>query len=150
MPPVSHTRTPISPTGWDHWPSAGVYQLWIIVSRECRCRIGGLGSQCFPRGLYVYTGRASRSLVARVTRHLCGSPRRHWHIDHLLAQPTVRIGRVTLASQEAADECRVNQRTGGEVIVPGFGASDCRSGCGSHLLRVARTAALPPMNPQTM
>jgi len=30
-------------------------------------------------------------------------------------------------------ECLLNQRASGEIIVPGFGASDCRAHCGSHL-----------------
>jgi hypothetical protein len=33
-------------------------------------------------------------------------------------------------------ECVVNQWTAGEIIVPRFGASDCRAKCGSHLKRL--------------
>jgi Uri superfamily endonuclease len=31
------------------------------------------------------------------------------------------------------EECRLNQASGGQVLVRGFGASDCRAGCGAHL-----------------
>jgi hypothetical protein len=30
-------------------------------------------------------------------------------------------------------ECLINRNTPGEILVAGFGASDCRAGCGSHL-----------------
>ena len=33
-------------------------------------------------------------------------------------------------------ECAVNQRVSGAIQVPGFGASDCRAACVSHLKRV--------------
>lgn len=35
--------------------------------------------------------------------------------------------------RSARRECALNRSVGGEVVVPGFGASDCRKGCGSHL-----------------
>jgi Uri superfamily endonuclease len=35
------------------------------------------------------------------------------------------------------DECVVNQKVAGTIVVPGFGASDCRRHCGSHLKRIA-------------
>ena len=31
------------------------------------------------------------------------------------------------------DECTVNQQTEGTIVVAGFGASDCKQGCVSHL-----------------
>ncbi len=31
------------------------------------------------------------------------------------------------------DECTVNHQTEGDIVVPGFGASDCKQGCVSHL-----------------
>ncbi len=30
-------------------------------------------------------------------------------------------------------ECAVNKKISGKIIVPRFGATDCRNGCGSHL-----------------
>ena len=53
-----------------------------------------------------------------------------WHIDYLLAAPGVRITKVVRSGRE---ECELNQGSPGEVVVPGFGASDCKSGCGAHL-----------------
>jgi Uri superfamily endonuclease len=109
------------------------YQLRIRIARAKRITVGRLGRFLFPAGKYVYTGSAKRNLDARIRRHLLlGSQKRmHWHIDYLLADPAVQIVRVTRSS---AEECRLNQRTRGVVVVPGFGSSDCRR-CGSHLKR---------------
>ena len=127
----------------ERWPDAGVYQLRLRVSVELRVRVGRLGRLAFPAGFYVYTGRAARGLPARVRRHVRGSPRQHWHIDYLLRRPEVQIERVVLASDDPADECAVNQTTigGGSLVIPGFGASDCRHGCSSHLRFCGRASA---------
>ncbi|MCH7945335.1 MAG: GIY-YIG nuclease family protein [Armatimonadetes bacterium] len=119
----------------DDWPDAGVYQLWVDVADGVRATVGRLGRLRFPAGIYVYTRRASRGLRARVRRHLGGAARRHWHIDFLLAKPEVAVVRVALASPDADEECSVNQAVGltGDCVVPGFGASDCRAGCPTHL-----------------
>jgi Uri superfamily endonuclease len=31
------------------------------------------------------------------------------------------------------EECILNQKASGEIIVAGFGSSDCKNGCKSHL-----------------
>ena len=53
-----------------------------------------------------------------------------WHIDYLLAARGVRITKIVRSRRE---ECELNQGSRGEVVVPGFGASDCKAGCGAHL-----------------
>jgi Uri superfamily endonuclease len=125
------------------WPSCGVYQLWLRVSATWRGRVGRLGRVELPAGLYVYTGRAQRGLVARVTRHVVGSARRHWHIDYVLAGRSVAIERVVLAATDPAAECTANQHVAGAIAWAGFGASDCRAGCGAHLVRVSATEVSP-------
>jgi Uri superfamily endonuclease len=122
----------------DAWPGAGVYQLWIRLRRPVVLCVGSLGRVRFAAGTYVYTGRASRGLRARVLRHVRGGRRRHWHIDYLLASPAARVVDVVLASVDPDGECRVNMAAArnAAVVVPHFGASDCRSGCPTHLWRV--------------
>lgn len=117
------------------WPDAGVYQLHVRVSRTVQVNIGRLGCFRFPAGFYVYTGRASRGLRARVWRHVCGAPRKHWHIDYLLAQPGCRVKRVVPAAADPDTECTVNQSVspGASCPAPGFGASDCGRQCAAHL-----------------
>ncbi len=106
------------------------YQLFIHLAQPLRVRIGQLGEFDFPAGDYVYTGSARRNFEARIARHLRRDKRLRWHIDYLLAAPGVTVSEVR---RSAVAECVLNQATVGDVIVPGFGASDCRVGCGSHL-----------------
>lgn len=123
------------------WPTAGVYQLWLRVSGAVTVTVGRAGRFRFPAGIYVYTGRAARGLVARVTRHAViarrrpSRYRRRWHIDYLLATRSVQLIRIVLVSPRPDDECAANQAIHGRVTMAGFGASDCRAGCGAHLLR---------------
>lgn len=106
------------------------YQLHITVSRPRILIVGRLGSFRFPTGRYLYTGSARRNLIARVRRHLSRDKKLRWHIDYLLTAHAVKVADVTL-SRDA--ECLLGRRAAGEIIAPGFGASDCRSHCGSHL-----------------
>lgn len=109
------------------------YQLIIEVAREIRFTAGALGPCRLAPGRYAYTGSARRNLEARLRRHLARTKTRHWHIDYLLAHPGVRI---TGVRRHRRPECAVNQATPGVVSIPGFGAGDCRAGCGSHLKRI--------------
>ena len=116
--------------------SAGItprtYQLVIRLARSVRVAVGRLGVFTFPAGMYVYTGSATRNLEARVQRHLAKEKKLRWHIDYLLTAPGVGVLEVRRSTEP---ECVLNQRGHGEIVVPGFGASDCRMKCGSHLKR---------------
>ena len=115
---VASTRVPVS------------YQLVIEVRSPVRCSVGRLGMVDFPSGTYVYTGSARRGFEARLARHVRATKTLRWHIDYLLAAPGVRTVKIVRSRR---DECRLNQAVKGTVQVPGFGASDCRAGCGAHL-----------------
>jgi Uri superfamily endonuclease len=106
------------------------YQLVLQVAQPLRIEVGRLGRLRLAAGRYVYTGSARRNLEARIARHVRPEKRLRWHIDYLLAQPGVRLVRVR---RSRLPECALNQRTRGTIPVPGFGASDCLAGCGSHL-----------------
>ena len=106
------------------------YQLLIEIERPVRVRIGRFGEFDFPAGRYVYTGSARRNFEARIARHLRTEKALRWHIDYLLAAPGVRIAGIR---RYVEVECAINRATPGSVALPGFGASDCRAGCGSHL-----------------
>ncbi len=106
------------------------YQLHIELARAARIDVGRLGRVTLKAGRYVYTGSARRGLEARIRRHLSARKTLHWHIDYLLAHPAARIVSV---HRSPSAECSLNRRAGGQVPVPGFGATDCRAGCGSHL-----------------
>ena len=120
-----------------HWeqiatsnPAFVTYQLSIRLREAQSVTIGRLGRFDLPVGNYIYTGSARRNLVARVKRHLRKDKSLRWHIDYLLALKGAQVMDVQLSDWS---ECEWNKNTTGEILVPGFGASDCKLGCISHL-----------------
>ncbi len=109
------------------------YQLLLRLGRALELEVGRLGRVRLPAGDYVYTGSARRGLEARIARHLRRDKPRRWHIDWLTTHPEVTV-LVVLRSR--LPECELNRATAGEVVAPGFGASDCRAGCRAHLKRI--------------
>lgn len=110
------------------------YQLRLRIVRPLRLRVGRLGEVELPAGDYLYTGSAKRNMDARIARHLRRVKPLRWHIDYLTVHPDVTVVDV---KRSVLPECALNQIVAGEVVVPGFGSSDCRHGCGSHLKRIA-------------
>ena len=117
------SRTPVS------------YQLFIEVGRPVRVAVGRLGEFHFPAGRYVYSGSARRNLEARIARHLRAEKTLRWHIDYLLAARGVSV---TAVKHSVRGECVLNRSAGGTIVAAGFGASDCREACGSHLRYLGR------------
>ncbi|MEW5786625.1 MAG: GIY-YIG nuclease family protein [Pseudomonadota bacterium] len=111
-------------------PAFHTYRLFIRVETPLRLPVGRLGTFDLPAGDYVYTGSARRNLEARIARHLRRDKTLRWHIDYLLTAPGVRVTRVV---RSRTAECPLNQSQSGSLPIPGFGASDCKHGCGSHL-----------------
>ena len=107
------------------------YQLNIKVNQPLKVQIGKLGLFDFPKGNYVYTGSAKKNIDARIKRHQSKEKKLCWHIYYLLAESQAQIVSVLKTNKS---ECLWNQSLNGEVIVNGFDASDCQSGCGSHLV----------------
>ena len=120
----------------------GCYSLIIDLKRKKTIRIGKLGESVFPAGTYVYTGSAMKGLGARLRRHCNRKRKIHWHIDHLLTAPDARLKKIILYPAALGQECRQNKRiaarAGAAVILKNFGASDCKSGCTSHLFFFAK------------
>ncbi len=103
----------------------GLYQLRIRLRRPRTIRVGALGGHTLPAGWYVYTGSARNGLAQRVSRHLRHVKRKHWHIDYLLAVTDEVEAFILLGEQ--LTECQLHARLqGGRILIPGFGASDCR------------------------
>ena len=111
-------------------PSYITYQLKIEIVRPVTITVGRLGEFLFPAGRYVYTGSAKRNFEARIARHLRKEKSIRWHIDWLLTARGVTVAGVRRSMKE---ECVLNQSVRGRIVAPGFGASDCRAGCSSHL-----------------
>ena len=106
------------------------YSLYIKVEKPLIVTVGRFGCFEFAPGNYIYSGSARRNLLARVNRHLKKQKKLRWHIDYLLSAPAVDIVKVLVST---LSECELVAAGGGSIVVSGFGASDCRSGCGSHL-----------------
>jgi Uri superfamily endonuclease len=117
----------------------GAYLLYIKVKRLLKLDVGALGSVSFPVGKYVYVGSAHCGIETRIARHRRlaegKAGKLHWHIDYLLVNRHVQwLGEEAF---EDGAECiiskRIADKKGVAVPVPGFGASDCPSGCRAHL-----------------
>ena len=106
------------------------YQLFIIIHQDISIQVGRLGECFFPAGCYVYTGSAKRGMNARLARHFSKGKKYHWHIDYLLGDSQAEI---IQTKKFAEPECFINSKTSGLILIPGFGSSDCRAGCKSHL-----------------
>lgn len=116
-------------------PSGGTYTLLLWLASTHRVQIGRLGCFTFPGGYYTYTGSAKRGLMSRLHRHIHGAAKQHWHIDYL--RPFVRVLDWQAYAEGLLPECDLNARLmhWGNVVVRGFGSSDCH--CLSHLLHAS-------------
>jgi Uri superfamily endonuclease len=120
----------------------GIYTLIILVNTKSRLKVRKLGYFNFKKGYYAYTGSAlgagAASLKRRVARHLKKKKSKHWHIDFLLANKNAQVTAVIAAESNANRECQINNLIkniqGANVPIVGFGASDCKQNCKSHLI----------------
>ena len=123
-------------------PTNGIYSLVVFLSKEIRLKVGKLGHQKFLAGYYAYTGSAlgigASNLKQRISRHLKKKKRNFWHIDFLLANEEATLTTVVAAQTHQELECKLNSflKTEEKAKIPakGFGASDCKKNCESHLL----------------
>ena len=116
----------------------GTYLLGIRLDKDVALTVGRLGRFAFPAGYYVYAGSAHGpgGLSARLARHRRQEKRFHWHLDYFLV--CARLVETWAVVSERRLECTwaraVAGMTGAQVVVPRFGASDCR--CPAHLVWV--------------
>ena len=131
--------------------SPGVYTLIIRLKKAEKIRVGQLGSRFFPEGHYSYTGsavgRKAFNLGMRVNYHLKPKNSTRWHIDYLTRSKNTEIEAVVFSETDINRECEVSQSIGllseVEVIMEGFGSSDCKMKCKSHLHHFCIEASLP-------
>lgn len=108
-----------------------------------------MGWFTFQKGYYAYTGSAlgdwTTSLRKRVARHVRKNKVNHWHIDFLLSHRNAGVVSVVAAESSMNIECQVNRLIknidGAEVSAEGFGASDCKQNCRSHLVYLSMESA---------
>lgn len=129
----------------------GIYALFLSVTSPFVLSIGRLGQFEIPSGLFSYQGSAQGpgGINGRLGRHLLGNKLPHWHIDYLREKSDVEgciyILHRRLDFRYPKLECTWSQALqglpGASVPVPGFGASDCKSGCLAHLVHVSNNIA---------
>lgn len=114
----------------------GTYVLILQVPKSLQIAIGRLGTVWFESGLHAYVGSAlgPGGLAARLRRHVTGSPKRHWHMDHL--RPHASLRGALIAEGRSRKECIWAKQLAmmADGCIEGFGASDCS--CSGHLFRV--------------
>jgi Uri superfamily endonuclease len=118
---------------------AGAYVLSIVLKQALNLRVGSFGTVYLSAGRYAYVGSARRGIAGRVARHrrlaMQKSGKLRWHIDYLLTNPYVQWTGETIF--EDGVECSISRKIarmkGVTAPIPGFGSSDCRSGCEAHL-----------------
>jgi Uri superfamily endonuclease len=120
------------------------YVLVVRLRRPFAGLVGKLGRCRLEPGHYLYVGSARRGMARRVARHVRRQKVRRWHIDYLTSARAATVLGVVLSADQS--ECMLRkylQERGCLPVLPGFGASDCSSGCESHLLRLAERDFLP-------
>jgi len=119
-------------------PAGECYSILLRVEKKITLNVGHLGHFSFPKGYYVYTGRGKGRVVARIQRHMKKEKQCHWHIDYLTSASGVKIIKAIVHECKAEKECEINKIVcnlpGAGIPIPGFGSSDCQSGCQSHLV----------------
>ena len=108
----------------------GSYVLLIKLPEEQTVTIGSLKVIHLPGGYYAYVGSAMSGLKSRLSHHLKGNKKPHWHIDYLLQKASIS-GRILCETGDRV-ECTIAKAISHQFdSIPGFGCSDCR--CRSHL-----------------
>jgi len=106
------------------------YRLYIDLTKNLQIQAGKLGLFIFPKGNYVYTGSAKKNIDKRINRHLLKNKNLYWHIDYFLASENSKVLQIIKSD---LGECDLNKKLEGRIIAKGFGSSDCKQNCGSHL-----------------
>lgn len=112
----------------------GTYALILALDKDAPIAVGKLGVFSFPAGYYLYVGSGLNGLFSRISRHVRGVKKIHWHIDYLMQK--ARATEVWYIVSEHRLECVWAQAAANMpralVAIAGFGSSDCN--CHSHLV----------------
>jgi len=134
----------------DGFPVRGNYTIVILLNAPTCIQMSKKGQVKLDKGYYAYTGSAlghgAVSLRRRVARHFKKTKRKHWHIDNLLAVETASIRAVVAAPSIENRECKITDLIknidGTTIPIIGFGASDCKHNCKSHLVQLGQNSSL--------
>ncbi|KMP11721.1 hypothetical protein UR09_02605 [Candidatus Nitromaritima sp. SCGC AAA799-A02] len=118
-------------------PCSGAYALVLRVARRVNCKPKKPWE--LEPGIYIYAGRASRGLPARLARHRKIKKTVRWHIDHLTVHRSVTVEDIFILPGRPELECAIVRELlkshGTSAPLSRFGSSDCKAACPAHLIR---------------
>jgi len=116
----------------------GNYTIVFRLEERTRQKLHRFNEVVFTPGYYLYCGSAhgSGGLKSRIVRHLTKSSKKFWHIDYLkdLLFPIEVWYQASLEKNECSFCKTFHDQMGGEIPIKGFGSSDCKNKCESHLV----------------
>jgi len=110
----------------------GAYVLEFHLTKKMKIVPGRLGEKVLGKGWYYYVGSAMNGLRGRLTRHITGPRKIHWHIDYITYK--IQPVRIWVVRSEKRLESELVRVVSGRcaVAIAGFGCSDSREDI-SHL-----------------
>ena len=117
----------------------GSYLIIGRLDHVIQLTTGSFSGQLLKKGYYLYSGSAfgPGGLRARISRHLIKDSKKFWHYDHLKA--SLCFEEILFSIDAVRQECKFIQKLGEmegvSFPIHGFGSSDCRQKCPSHLAR---------------
>lgn len=118
----------------------GSYAVGFRLDNGKVLTVGSLGECCFSAGNYLYFGSAlgPGGIRARLKHHYLPKKKRYWHIDYLLDTESITDAWYLAGwyPRECIWATILNQKHNFPSPVNGFGSSDCRAGCSSHLVQL--------------
>jgi Uri superfamily endonuclease len=124
--------------------SPGTYILKLSLAQKRHIKIGQLGRYSFQPGTYLYFGSAfgPGGVAARIRHHLSVGATRHWHCDYLT--PYCQFEAVYFCYAPHKLECcwtqTIENLSWTSSPIAGFGSSDCKEHCRSHLVYILDSA----------
>ena len=116
----------------------GNYIVVFNLETEVRIENPRFGEISLLPGYYLYCGSAHghNGLRGRISRHLSKPSKKFWHIDYLKEYLIPIEVWYQICSEK--NECHflqfLHDQLDGNLPIIGFGSSDCRAGCDSHLV----------------
>jgi len=116
----------------------GNYILIFLLEERTRQNICRFKDVILKPGYYLYCGSAhgNGGLKGRILRHLAKSFKKFWHIDYL--RECLQPFEIWCQVSSERIECSFCQifhfQMSVEIPIKGFGSSDCRNRCESHLI----------------
>ena len=123
--------------------NAGCYVLVLQLTRLTKVTYGRNHKRSFQfdAGWYVYVGSAMRGVRTRLMRHqrkTSDGKKLHWSIDYFREYAELHEVWYTFTEDPGLEHVwaqKFDSLPTFTIPIPGFGGSDCKSGCPAHFFR---------------